>query len=164
MSTIRVEINGRTFVVEGASEAELERGLRVVNRVLSEASVSEGSPHRPVERPRGRGRPRVRDAASEARSRFEGKRDKAVAFLRLVQEAGSDGITSEDAWEALQLKSSKALGSTTGSANELIVAAGFSRDSVYRKDKSPGEPAVFYAGPKIDEALEAILQLETPME
>ena len=152
--SIRIESGNIVYVVDGETEREVEAHLRVLTRVLS-TTMGLGR-ERAMASGRGRCRQTTALPNEKATSRVEQKKTLALAFLRDLDSAGEHGLSSTDVWQRLGLKSAQAVGPMTGTTNELISRAGFSREDAYRKHKSPGEPATFVAGPKIKEIILAI--------
>lgn len=151
-----IQING--FTITGATEEELEMGLRVVAKMSGDASrqvvqkpetppppssgeISKNSERRPRighARPKGRPRNAITVAQQQAQRRESIER-YTVAFLQRLLDAGEHGVSRDELLELAGRKGETgAIGGIAVALNKVIMAADIEPDDAYTADVRGG--------------------------
>ena len=147
---VQVEKDG--WKVSGDTLEELEIGIAAVQRAL----VGSLSPAK-----RGPGRPpgKTQDGKAAAMRNFAEHKEATLAILRTISGART-GVTADDLVSALKLKHARALGSPMGLANRILEGLQFKPTTVYVAKKEYNEPKRYYPKARIEEAIEAVENME----
>lgn len=145
--TIRVEHDGITYVVDGQTEQEMEISLRVIRRALSGDFQAFSAPISSV-------RAAWHQEKGEDKRRVADKATRSINMLRVIREAGPEGVSSDEFVSKLNLKSVKSVGSESGILNAMLESIGLAREDVYSTVKSAREHRKFFAEAKIDLAID----------
>jgi len=83
--------------------------------------------------------------------------DIAVAFLRAIAKAGTQGAVAEDLMPLLKVKGPKGIGGRSVRINNMITKAGFKLEDVYDNART-AEGRFWRPGPSISAAINALSQ------
>ena len=148
--TTRIEKDG--WVVQGETIDELELGIEAVQRALTRA----------VKNGRGPGRPPgpTKNGAAKLNAEIQERKDRAIAFLKVIRDAGPEGIRSADLTEALSLGHGREIGGVLHLVNRILESQEIGPHQVYRSEQVySNTPKTWFPGNQIENAIKAIRKL-----
>lgn len=151
--SFKLTVNGVTIECETAAEA-----IELAQLAPNKTSPNNDRRHLGL-RP-GPGRPPKNGRAAKQKDSIKVVISSALQFLRVIEEKGKGGASSDDMVLALGLKESRAIGGRIIRVKSVLFKRGFTQKRVFRTIKT-SEGKVWRSGPDMKMAIE---QLEKTQE